>query len=164
MGQRGRPRHPDVLTPREQDVLALIRDGLTNEQIAERLGISFETAKSHVAEILSKFGVATREEAAAWHPETPRQQRKASGWAMVTTSFALMAAAGVGVVLLAWDVWRSGGNDGNVSHLPAALSSSSCLLDPATSSIGATASIDWTSRAVNLIEGSSDVELLSGSL
>ncbi|MEO8458858.1 MAG: LuxR C-terminal-related transcriptional regulator, partial [Chloroflexota bacterium] len=38
MGQRGRPRHPELLTLREQEVLALVREGLTNEQIAERLG------------------------------------------------------------------------------------------------------------------------------
>jgi len=60
---RGRPRYDDILTPREWQVLALIEDGLTNEQIAERLDISFGTAKYHVAEIISKLGVERREEA-----------------------------------------------------------------------------------------------------
>src|SRR5438093_1692465 len=69
MGKRGRPPHPDILTPREWQVLALLRQGLTNEQIAQRLDISFATAKYHVAEIISKLGVQTREEAAAWQPE-----------------------------------------------------------------------------------------------
>ncbi len=64
--RRGRPRHDDILTPREWQVLDLLRDGLTNEQIAERLGISYDTAKFHVSEILGKLGVESRQEAAAW--------------------------------------------------------------------------------------------------
>jgi DNA-binding CsgD family transcriptional regulator len=63
---RGRPRHDDVLTPREWEVLSLLREGLTNEQIAERLGVSFDTAKFHVSEIIGKLGVESRQEAAAW--------------------------------------------------------------------------------------------------
>ena len=66
MGQRGRPPHPDILTPRQWEVLALIRDGCTDQQIADRLGISLDGAKYHVSEILSRLGVETREEAAAW--------------------------------------------------------------------------------------------------
>lgn len=62
---RGRPRHDDILTPREWEVLALIEAGLTNEQIAERLGISFGTAKYHVGEIISKLGVDRRDQAPA---------------------------------------------------------------------------------------------------
>ena len=50
-----------MLTPREQEVLALVRDGLTNEQIAARLGISESGARYHVSEILSKLGVSSRE-------------------------------------------------------------------------------------------------------
>jgi DNA-binding NarL/FixJ family response regulator len=60
MGKRGRPPHPDILTPREWQVLALLREGLTNEQIARRLDISYATAKYHVAEIISKLGVTTK--------------------------------------------------------------------------------------------------------
>ena len=37
MGKRGRRPHPDILTPREWEVLDLLRERLTNEQIAERL-------------------------------------------------------------------------------------------------------------------------------
>ncbi|MGE0687203.1 MAG: LuxR C-terminal-related transcriptional regulator [Dehalococcoidia bacterium] len=61
--RRGRPPYPELLTPREQEVLELIAEGLTNEQIAERLGISFGGAKYHVAEILSKLAVESRHEA-----------------------------------------------------------------------------------------------------
>jgi DNA-binding CsgD family transcriptional regulator len=63
---------PDALTARESEVLDLIRRGLTNEEIAQRLGISLDGAKYHVSQILSKLGVATREEAAVWRPEQRR--------------------------------------------------------------------------------------------
>ena len=66
MRQRGRPRHDDILTPREWEVLDLLRDGLTNEQIALRLGVTADTAKYHVSEILGKLGVETRHQAARW--------------------------------------------------------------------------------------------------
>ncbi|MCH8994391.1 MAG: hypothetical protein IH959_05405 [Chloroflexi bacterium] len=66
MSKRGRPRHPDILTPREWEVLDLIREGLSNERIASRLGISIDGAKFHVSEILGKLGVANRHEAARW--------------------------------------------------------------------------------------------------
>src|SRR5438552_173631 len=72
MGKRGRPPHPDILTPRQWQVLALLREGLTHEQIAHRLDVSFTTAKYHVAEIISKLGVQTREEAAASQPPPAR--------------------------------------------------------------------------------------------
>jgi Bacterial regulatory proteins, luxR family len=47
-------------------VLSLIREGLTNPQIAERLGVTESAAKFHVSEILSKLGVESRQEAAAY--------------------------------------------------------------------------------------------------
>src|SRR2546426_12523147 len=65
-------RPSDILTPREREVLALIRQGLTNEEIAQRLDISLDGAKYHVSQILSKLGVATREEAAVWVLEDRR--------------------------------------------------------------------------------------------
>ena len=68
MRRRGRPRHPDILTPREWEVLALLREGLSNPDIAARLGIGREGVKSHVSEILGKLGVASRDEAALWEP------------------------------------------------------------------------------------------------
>jgi NarL family two-component system response regulator LiaR len=52
---------PDYeLTPRERDVLALLVEGLTNQEIAGRLGISRSTVKVHVSNILSKLGVSSR--------------------------------------------------------------------------------------------------------
>lgn len=51
------------LTEREREVLAAMVDGLSNTQIAVRLGVSASTIKSHVSNILSKLGVASRTEA-----------------------------------------------------------------------------------------------------
>lgn len=48
------------LTPREQEIAALICLNYTSRQIASRLHISPETVKTHVEHILSKFGVADR--------------------------------------------------------------------------------------------------------
>jgi NarL family two-component system response regulator LiaR len=51
------------LTERERVVLALMAEGLNNTQIAGRLTVSPSTVKSHVSNILSKLGVASRTEA-----------------------------------------------------------------------------------------------------
>jgi DNA-binding CsgD family transcriptional regulator len=53
------------LTPREREVLTALADGASNKIIARRLGISFHTAKFHVAAILAKLDVDTRTEAVA---------------------------------------------------------------------------------------------------
>ncbi|MBE0671029.1 MAG: response regulator transcription factor [Anaerolineales bacterium] len=58
------PPLPGVdLTERERDVLVLMVEGLSNTQIAGRLTVSPSTIKSHVSNILSKLGVASRTEA-----------------------------------------------------------------------------------------------------
>jgi two-component system nitrate/nitrite response regulator NarL len=54
---------PTLLSPREQEVLSLLSEGLSNRDIAERLGISRHTAKFHVNAILDKLGATTRTEA-----------------------------------------------------------------------------------------------------
>ena len=55
----------DSLTPRELEVLAALADGASNKAIARRLGISFHTAKFHVAAILDKLDADSRTEAVA---------------------------------------------------------------------------------------------------
>ena len=80
---------------------------MTNEQIAERLGISFAGARYYVAEILSKLGVSNRREAALWSPEPARARRfgvfgalfaRITGSAAGKVAAAAVLAAGVGVL------------------------------------------------------------------
>lgn len=66
MRRRGRPPHPDILTPREWEVVELIEQGLSNREIADRLGISLSGAKFHVSEILTKLGLRRRADVRAW--------------------------------------------------------------------------------------------------
>jgi DNA-binding NarL/FixJ family response regulator len=54
------------LTKRESEVLKQLAFGLTNKEIAQSLGISYETVKEHVQHILRKVGVTDRTQAAVW--------------------------------------------------------------------------------------------------
>jgi DNA-binding CsgD family transcriptional regulator len=124
MARRGRPPYPDVLTPREWEVLELLREGRSNEDVAERLGISLAGAKYHVSEILSKLGVESREEAARWQPAarlwwTARLAPIGLAWRKISSgplagtvaaSVAVVIAAGIG--LLVWGLLRTGGGGG----------------------------------------------------
>ena len=61
--QEAHEDHDPRLSKREMAVLTAITDGLSNKEIARRLGISFHTVKFHVASILEKLEVDTRTEA-----------------------------------------------------------------------------------------------------
>ncbi|HEV3343471.1 MAG TPA: response regulator transcription factor [Pirellulales bacterium] len=54
------------LTQRESEVLRQLAFGLTNKEIAQALGISYETVKEHVQHVLRKIGVSDRTQAAVW--------------------------------------------------------------------------------------------------
>jgi DNA-binding NarL/FixJ family response regulator len=55
----------ETLTPRELEVLELVASGLSNKEIAEKLGVSFHTVKFHVNAILGKLGASSRTEVVA---------------------------------------------------------------------------------------------------
>ena len=63
---RGRPRHPDVLTPGEWRVVDAVRHGLTNPDIARRLGVSLDAVKYHVANALHKLALDSRDQLRRW--------------------------------------------------------------------------------------------------
>jgi pimeloyl-ACP methyl ester carboxylesterase/DNA-binding CsgD family transcriptional regulator len=67
-------RRPAELTARQLQVAALVADGLTNRQIAARLGIEERSAEGHVERIRLRLGVTSRAQVAAWWA-----QRSASG-------------------------------------------------------------------------------------
>lgn len=71
----------DELTPREREILTLIGDGLSNQQIADQLIIELGTVKNHVHSILDKLNVNSRKDAALYlsvleetRPETDGDQ------------------------------------------------------------------------------------------
>jgi DNA-binding CsgD family transcriptional regulator/predicted enzyme related to lactoylglutathione lyase len=71
---RGRPPHPDVLTPAEWRVLDLVRHGLNRGQVAARLGVGVDAVKYHLANIGDKLGVRGIRALRHWpgHPTTSR--------------------------------------------------------------------------------------------
>ena len=58
------PTGPEVLTPREADVLELLQHGRSNAEIALALGVGVETVRTHARNIYRKLGVKTRRELA----------------------------------------------------------------------------------------------------
>lgn len=59
-------RGTDGLTPRQREVAALIGEGRSNREIAERLGIELRSAEGHVERILERLGARSRTEIAGW--------------------------------------------------------------------------------------------------
>jgi DNA-binding CsgD family transcriptional regulator len=100
--RRGRPPYRDILTPREWEVLQLIEDGLTNEQIADRLGINVGTAKYHVGEVLSKLDVQSRADAPAAarsRGQRPVEHAGIAAWLRLRPWW-LTASAGAAILVL----------------------------------------------------------------
>ena len=63
---RGRPAHPDTLTPAEWRVAEAVRHGLTNPEIAAKQGVTIDAVKFHVSNVLMKLGFASRAELRLW--------------------------------------------------------------------------------------------------
>jgi DNA-binding NarL/FixJ family response regulator len=59
------------LTRRESEIAALVAEGLTNREIAERLVLAQRTAEGHVSRILGKLNLTSREQLAAWVAAQP---------------------------------------------------------------------------------------------
>jgi DNA-binding CsgD family transcriptional regulator/catechol 2,3-dioxygenase-like lactoylglutathione lyase family enzyme len=64
--KRGRPPHPDILTPAEWRTVDAVRHGMSNRMIAKRRGISLDAVKFHVANALDKLGLESRQELRMW--------------------------------------------------------------------------------------------------
>jgi NarL family two-component system response regulator LiaR len=65
----------ETLSQREREVLALIAEGLSNQDIAERLGIGEKTVKTHVSNVLGKLNVSDRTQAAVYAWKSGLKQR-----------------------------------------------------------------------------------------
>lgn len=63
---RPQPRRPGLLTDRQRQVVALVAEGLTNAEIADRLVISPRTVEDHVGNALAALGLDNRTQASAW--------------------------------------------------------------------------------------------------
>ena len=70
-GTQGR-RPLEPLTAREEEVLVLVAQGRTNDEIATELYISTSTVKAHLASLMRKLGARNRVELAMWAHETRR--------------------------------------------------------------------------------------------
>jgi DNA-binding NarL/FixJ family response regulator len=71
----GTPRQPvEPLTEREEQVLATVARGRSNNEIAAELHISLSTVKTHLASLMTKLGARNRVELAIWAYETGRNR------------------------------------------------------------------------------------------
>jgi len=94
---RGRPPHPDVLTPAEWRVLAQLREQRSNAEIASELGVSVNTVRTHVSSMLAKTGLRRREDLAVWPGEPATASRRSLSFA-ATRWLSLGAAGAVAAV------------------------------------------------------------------
>ncbi len=74
---RGRPAHPDVLTPAEWQVLNWVRHGVTRAEIARRRGTGVDAVKYHLANITGKLGLEGTAQLRDW-PGYPASSRLAT--------------------------------------------------------------------------------------
>lgn len=79
------PEH-ELLTAREDEVLELVKLGLSNREIAERICVSTHTVKNHVHKVLSKLGVRSRAEAIALSRRTDRSSGIQTGASLIAGS------------------------------------------------------------------------------
>ncbi|MGE0572863.1 MAG: LuxR C-terminal-related transcriptional regulator [Dehalococcoidia bacterium] len=95
--RRGRPR-AEGLTPAEERVLAEVRQGRANAEIAVRLGISVNTVRYHVSNLLGKSGLKDRAELATWPGIEARRRRPII--AIGALALAGTSAAGIAAIAI----------------------------------------------------------------
>lgn len=116
---RGRPAHPDLLTPTEWRVLDLVRHGMSRRTIAERRGISLDAVKYHLQNIGAKLGVHGVAELRNWpgFPASGRPNKQKEQ--MMTTQTQTLTLDRIGQVsLYIRDVARAEAFYGEVLGLP----------------------------------------------
>jgi DNA-binding CsgD family transcriptional regulator/catechol 2,3-dioxygenase-like lactoylglutathione lyase family enzyme len=72
--RRGRPPHPDVLTPAEWRVVHAVQHGMSNREIARRRGISLDAVKFHLANAIGKLGLEDRRALRKWFRAPARSE------------------------------------------------------------------------------------------
>jgi DNA-binding CsgD family transcriptional regulator len=124
LNRRGRPPHPDILTPAEWQVLEGVRAGRTNQEIADQLGVTFHTVKFHVSNMLAKLQLRDRQQLAEWRPAPvesapSRNWRALVPWGGLKVAGAGLAVAGLGAgVILAVFVILGDDSEPAVGVLP----------------------------------------------
>lgn len=85
---RGRPPHPDVLTPAEWQVVDWMRHGVTRREIARRRRTSLDAVKYHLANITAKLGIDSARELRHWpgYPASSPLFRKESDMSALPTA------------------------------------------------------------------------------
>jgi DNA-binding CsgD family transcriptional regulator/predicted enzyme related to lactoylglutathione lyase len=104
---RGRPPHPDVLTPAEWEVLEWLRHGVSRREIARRRKTSLDAVKYHVTNIAAKLGVDGGSTALRLWPGHPATSALASRKEKPVASTALRLGPIGQVALYARDVRRA---------------------------------------------------------
>ena len=95
--QRGRPPHPDVLTPAEWRVVNAVRHGLSNPQISARLHVSLDAVKFHVANAVGKLGLRNRTALKHWSG-APVDGALEKGHAMTTVAVPSSTIGAIGQI------------------------------------------------------------------
>lgn len=101
MARRGRPPHPDILTPAEWRVLEELRAGGTYVEVAVRLGIQVGTVKFHARNMREKLHLETRDQLVDWrHEREAGGRRRAFAPLALFTSYFQPALSAAAVVVV----------------------------------------------------------------
>ncbi|MCB9486284.1 MAG: VOC family protein [Dehalococcoidia bacterium] len=89
MARTGRPRHPDILTTSEWEIVDAVRHGMPDREIVRRRGTSRGAVKFHLANIRAKLGVPTRQKLRHWPGVAASSPLAGRSIDPVTTPFSL---------------------------------------------------------------------------